>query len=123
MKKFLRPLVIAGLLAAASAYAETTTITVASFPDLDRSAKAAIDGFKKLNPNIEVKVVTLAYGDHHNAMTTALATGANLPDVMAVDFGFIGKFAESGGLEDLAKTPYNGMQYKSKVSSFATRKP
>lgn len=119
MKKFLRPLVIAGLLAASSAYAATTTITVASFPDLDRSAKAAIEGFKKLNPNIEVKVVSLAYGDHHNAMTTALATGANLPDVMAIDFGFIGKFSESGGLEDLAKAPYNGMQYKSKVSSFS----
>ena len=119
MKKFLRPLVIAGLLAASSAYAATTTITVASFPDLDRSAKAAIEGFKKVNPNIEVKVVSLAYGDHHNAMTTALATGANLPDVMAVDFGFIGKFSESGGLEDLAKAPYNGMQYKSKVSSFS----
>ena len=118
MKQCFRPLVIAALLATASVQAETT-ITVASFPDLDRSAKSAIEGFKKLNPGIEIKVVTLSYGDHHNAMTTALATGANLPDVMAVDMGFIGKFAESGGLEDLAKAPYNGMQYKSKISSFS----
>ncbi len=110
-----------GLLAVALAYSAhaATSITVASFPDLDRSAKAALDGFKKLHPDIEVKVVSLAYADHHNAMTTALATGANLPDVMAVDYDFIGKFSESGGLEDLAKAPYNGLQYKSQISRFS----
>lgn len=117
MRKPLHPLAFAALLATLTASAQT--ITVASFPDLDRSAKAAIAGFKKLHPTVDIKVVTLAYGDHHNAMTTALATGANLPDVMAVDFGFIGKFAESGGLEDLSKPPYNAMQYQSRISRFS----
>lgn len=120
MKRILNPLVLsAGVLFSMNALAQTTTITVASFPDLDRSARAAIPAFKKLHPEIEVKVVSLAYGDHHNAMTTALATGANLPDVMAVDFGFIGKFAESGGLEDLGKAPYDAKQYQSKISRFS----
>ena len=36
--------------------------------------------------NVEIKLVSLSYGDHHNAMTTALATGANLPDVDAACF-------------------------------------
>jgi len=119
MKPLLKPLALAGaLLLAGAAQAETITLTVASFPDFDRAVKAAIPLYKKLNPNVEIKLASLAYPDHHTAMTTALATGANLPDVMAVDMGFIGKFAESGGLEDLAKPPYNGMQYRSQLAKF-----
>ena len=106
-----------GIALSASASA-ATTITVASFPSFDEAVKAAIPLYKKAHPDVEVKLVSLAFGDHHNAMTTALATGANLPDVMAVEVGFIGKFAESGGLEDLSKAPYNGLQYKSKFAKF-----
>ena len=106
-----------GIALSASANA-ATTITVASFPSFDEAVKAAIPLYKKAHPDVEVKLVSLAFGDHHNAMTTALATGANLPDVMAVEVGFIGKFAESGGLEDLSKAPYNGLQYKSKFAKF-----
>jgi multiple sugar transport system substrate-binding protein len=119
MRSFLKPLigVLAGGLSAA-AMAQTVTINVASFPDLDRGIKLAIPLYKKLHPNVEIKLTSLAYADHHTAMTTALATGANLPDVMAVDMGFIGKFAESGGLEDLSKAPYNALQYRDKVARF-----
>jgi multiple sugar transport system substrate-binding protein len=125
MKNVTRPLLMAfsvltTALVAVGAQAQTkVTITVASFPDLDRGVKAAIPMFEKINPNIEIKLASLAYPDHHTAMTTALATGSNLPDVMAVDNDFIGKFAESGGLEDLAKAPYNAMQYRSKVAKFS----
>lgn len=118
MKHILRPLVCAMGLVSVSAMA-ATTITVAAFPDLDRSVKIAIQGYKKIKPDVEIKLVSLAYGDHHTAQTTALATGANLPDVMAVDMGFIGKFAESGGLEDLSKAPYNGLQYQKLISKFS----
>ena len=119
MKPLLKPLALAGaLLLAGAAQAETITLTVASFPDFDRAVKAAIPLYKKLNPNVEIKLASLAYPDHHTAMTTALATGANLPDVMAVDMGFIGKFAESGGLEDLGKPPYNGLQHRSQLAKF-----
>jgi len=121
MKKLTQPLLLAvAALVAFGAQAQTkVTITVASFPDLDRGVKAAIPLYQKLNPNVEIKLATLAYPDHHTAMTTALATGANLPDVMAVDNDFIGKFAESGGLEDLGKAPYNAMQYRSQVAKFS----
>ncbi|GAB3264684.1 ABC transporter substrate-binding protein [Chitinimonas naiadis] len=110
-----------GLLAIALAYSAqaNTVVTLASFPDHDRTSKVGLAAFKKLHPEIEVKVVSLAYPDHHNAMTTALATGSNLPDVMAIDFDFIGKFSESGGLEDLAKAPYNGLQNKNLISRFS----
>ena len=95
-----------------------TTLTVASFPNFDAAVKAAIPLYKKAHPDVEIKLVSLAIGDHHNAMTTALATGVNLPDVMAVEVGYIGKFAASGGLEDLSKAPYSAMQYKTKFAKF-----
>ena len=121
MKNLIRPLwATAALVTALGAQAQTpVTITVASFPDLDRGVKAAIPLYKKLRPHVEIKLATLAYPDHHTAMTTALATGANLPDVMAVDNDFIGKFAESGGLEDLAKAPYSALQHKAKIAKFS----
>ena len=119
MRTFLKTMIggVAALLSAAPA-AQTVTLNVASFPDLDRGIKLAIPLYTKLHPNVEIKLTSLAYGDHHTAMTTALATGSNLPDVMAVDMGFIGKFAESGGLEDLSKAPYNALQFRDKVARF-----
>lgn len=84
-----------------------TTITVATFPDLDRAAKAALPRWHAAHPDVDVRIVSLQYADHHTAMTTALATGSGLPDVMAIDFKFIGKFAGSNGFEDLDKPPYN----------------
>jgi multiple sugar transport system substrate-binding protein len=95
-----------------------TTLTVASFPSFDEAVKVAIPEFKKKYPDVEIKLVSLAYPDHHTAMTTALATGAKLPDVMAVEIGFIGKFSESGGLEDLGAAPYSAMQYQKQFARF-----
>ena len=94
------------LAASAVAARPVTTITLATFPDLDRAAKAALPRWHALHPGIDVRIVSLQYTDHHNAMTTALATGSGLPDVMAIDFKFIGKFVGSGGFEDLYQSPY-----------------
>lgn len=94
------------------------TITVASFPDLDRAAKTALPLWNKLHPEIQVKLVSLQIDDHHNAMTTALAAGAHLPDVMAIDFRYVGNFAESKGMEDLLQAPYSAGQYRSQFVPF-----
>lgn len=99
--------------------AATTTLTVASFPSFDDSIKLAIPLYKKLHPEVEIKLVSLGYADHHTAMTTALATGANLPDVMGLEINYIGKFAESKGLEDLGATPYNAKQMQKLFHAFA----
>jgi multiple sugar transport system substrate-binding protein len=96
-----------------------TTLVVATFPDLDRAATAASATWARLHPDIALKVVSLQYADHHTAMTTALATGSGLPDVMAVDFRFIGKFAASGGLEDLAAAPYNGLALRDRFARYS----
>ena len=100
--------------AAAALPAATTTITVATFPDLDRAAKAALPRWHAAHPDVDVKIVSRQYADHHTAMTTSLATGSYLPDVMAIDFRFIGKFAESGGFEDLDKPPYGAVALRDK---------
>ena len=39
-------------------------------------------------------------------MTTALSTSVLLPDVMALEASFVGRFAQGSGLEDLAREPY-----------------
>ncbi|GDY26191.1 MULTISPECIES: extracellular solute-binding protein [unclassified Agarivorans] len=104
-------------LTATSAWAKTT-LTVASFPSFDLAVQSAIPLYKKINPDVEIKLVSLAYGDHHNAMTTALATGGNLPDVMGIEYGYIGRFASSGGLEDLRAAPYSAEQYEKLFSKF-----
>ena len=99
-------LTIAALSAPAAGLA-TTTITLATFPDLDRAARAALPRWHAAHPDVDVRIVSLQYVDHHNRMTTDLATGSGLPDVMAIDFKFIGKLSGSGGFEDLNQPPYD----------------
>lgn len=106
-----------GLLAAAGttlglAQNAKKVITVAAFPSLDDSIKVAMPALMKLHPDWDIKLTALQYGDHHNALTTALATGQGAHDVEAIEIGFVGKFAEGQGLEDLNKAPYNAGQYK-----------
>lgn len=96
-------------------------LTVASYPDLDRALRLALPVFSHLHPGVEVNVVSLAYRDHHTAMTTALAAGAALPDLIALDMDFMGKFVESAGLEDLSKPPYNAQACAVQVARFAWR--
>lgn len=118
MKQVLRPLVAALALGACISAQSATTLTVASFPSFDDSIKIAIPLYKKIKPDVEIKLVSLAYGDHHTAMTTALATGAGLPDVMGLEIAYVGKFLDSAGLEDLSKAPYNGNQYAKQFFRF-----
>ncbi|WP_046209673.1 MULTISPECIES: extracellular solute-binding protein [Vibrio] len=106
-------------LLASNAYAAPTEITVASFPNFNQVAEVAIPKFEAKYPDIKINLVTLAYGDHHNAMTTALATGANLPDVMGIEYAYIGRFVESGGLEDLNAPQYNAAKFTEQLVPYS----
>jgi multiple sugar transport system substrate-binding protein len=119
MKKrsFIGAAVIAATLSSA-ALAQEKTLTIQSFPSFDDAVKAAVPLYKKLHPDVKIKLVSLGYGDHHNALVTALSTGAGLPDVVAVEVNFIGKFSESAGLEDLSKPPYNALKHKDKIVKY-----
>ena len=100
---------LAAVVAAGFVTAQTSMkkVTIAAFPSLDQAIKIALPGLKKQFPNYDIELTTLQYGDHHQALTTALATGQGLHDIEAVEISFVGKFAEGGGLEDLNKAPYN----------------
>ena len=82
-------------------------LRVASFPDLDRGVRAALSAFQRRHPGVQVRINALGVADHHTAMTTALATGANVPDLMAIDVDYIGRLSRSAGLHDLAAPPFS----------------
>jgi multiple sugar transport system substrate-binding protein len=115
----LSPLLLALVLGGATLAHGQTTLTVAAYPDIDRAVKELAPQFKKLHPEVEIKVISRAIVDHHNAMTTALSTGSNLPDVVAIEFGFIGRFAASGGMEDLSQPPYSARQFQDQFVRFS----
>lgn len=105
--------------AQASSIQAPVRITVATYPDLDRALKVALPAFTRAHPGVEVNVLSLGHKDHHTAMITALAAGAALPDLIALDMDFMGKFVESAGLEDLSLPPYNANQRRTEVAKFA----
>ena len=98
---------------------QKTTITVAVFPDLDSVVKAILPAFNALYPNIEVKLEVNGYGDHHTKLLTELAAGKGVPDLTAVEIGYISKFAATGGLVDLSKPPYNAEAFKDLYVDYA----
>ncbi len=109
-----------GLLAFTGSVAQAQQVlTVAAFPAVDEIVRAAIPAWKRLYPNIEIKVVSRQFADHHTAMTTALSTSSYLPDVMALEVGYVGRFAQGNGLEDLSKPPYNIGEYRERYVPYA----
>ena len=95
------------------------TLTVAAFPAVDEIVRSAIPQWKRLHPTVDVKVVSRQFSDHHTAMTTALSTSFYLPDVMALEVGYVGRFAQGGGHEDLSRAPYNIRQFQSRYVPYA----
>lgn len=83
-------------------------LTVAAYPNFDEAVRAALPRWNALHPEVRVELRSLAFGDHHKAMLGALAAGTNVPDVVAVEIGFLGRFAETGALADLGAPPYDG---------------
>ncbi len=110
--------------ASASASAEagggaSITLTIAAFPLVDEIARAAIPAWQRLHPQVNIKVVTRQYADHHTAMTTALSTAVLLPDVLALESSKLGRFAQGGGLENLAQAPYDLGRYRQLLVPYA----
>lgn len=89
-------------------------LTVAAFPLLDEIIKTALPRWKQMHPGVELRVLSRQYSDHHTAMTTALSTSTHLPDVMALEVSFVGRFAHGTGLDDLRQPPYDIAQHRAK---------
>jgi len=115
-----RALLAAGLACALPVCAAARRkLTVAAFPLLDEIVKAALPRWQRLHPDVEVQVVSRQYADHHTAMTTALSTSVYLPDVMALESSYVGRFSQGGGLQDLAQPPYQIDRFRSRFVPYA----
>lgn len=106
------------LLSATHAAAQQV-LTVAAFPAVDEIVRSAIPAWKRLHPNVDIKVVSRQFSDHHTAMTTALSTSFYLPDVMALEVGYVGRFAQGYGLKNLLAPMYNIQKDKHRFVPYA----
>ena len=95
------------------------TLVVAAFPAVDEIVKSTIPAWKRLHPTVDIKVISRQFSDHHTAMTTALSTSFYLPDVMALEVGYVGRIAQGGGLDDLSKAPYDIQSFKARWVPYA----
>ena len=100
---------------------QKTTITVAVYPDLDAVIRAILPAFHALYPDIEVVLEVAGFVDHHTRLLTVLAAGIGVPDVTAVEIGFIARFVVEGGLMDLRQPPFNAGVYADLFVPYAWR--
>ena len=94
-------------------------LTVAAYPAVDQIVKDSLAVWSKDNPDVEVKVVGREYMDHHTADDHRLAASSGLPDIMTIEYGYLGRFANSGGFENLLESPYSAGQYQKEIVPFA----
>jgi multiple sugar transport system substrate-binding protein len=118
-RAFIRGLSAASLAAGSARAAASRLLQVATFPDLDRAAALAVPAFERAHPGVRVRLTILAYADFPTAMVTALAAGANLPDLMAMDREIVGQLADSAGLHDLSAAPFQAGQRTGEMVPFA----
>lgn len=76
-------------------------ITVGGWPSGDDGFEAAMDGFHKKYPNIEVELIFTDTTAHHQALQTSLAAGSGAPDVAMVEGAYIAQYRDSKALCDL----------------------
>ena len=81
------------------------TVTVWTW-DYDNTLKMAA-AFKEVYPNIDVEVVNVAYSDYYTKIQQAVASGSELPDIVAQSCTLLKNYGELGIFEDLSKAPYN----------------
>lgn len=95
------------------------SLTVAAFPLVDVIAKDVLKGWSQRHPEVRAQVISRQYDDHHTAMTTALSTSGHLPDVIALETSYIGRFSLGTGLEDLSAPAFGAERFRDRFVPFA----
>jgi len=103
-----------GLWAGVGGATAAPRLTVAAYPKLDAIVRAALPAWQAKHPGVTVEVISRELNDHHTAMITALSTASHLPDVMALEVGYLGRFAQGRGLLDLRQAPLHGERLRSR---------
>jgi len=70
-----------------------------------------VENFKKQYPKVELDVQVVP--GYFTKIKQALTTGVGLPDVIMVESGQYGEFAQNARFEDLLQPPYNAGKLKS----------
>lgn len=94
------------------------TITVGGWPSGDDGFKAAMDGFNKEYPNIEVEWQFTDTTAHHQALQTSLSAGDGAPDVAMVEGAYVAQYRDSSALTNLLDEPYNAGELKDDFVAF-----
>lgn len=94
------------------------TITVGGWPSGDDGFKAAMEGFNKVYPNIEVEWQFTDTTAHHQALQTSLSAGDGAPDVAMVEGAHVAEYRDSSALTNLLDEPYNAGELKDDFVAF-----
>lgn len=94
------------------------TIVVAGWPSGDTAFKAAMTGFNKQYPDIDVKLQFTDTTSHHQALSTSLVAGSGAPDVAMVEGAYIAQYRDSTALVNLLGAPYNAGELKNDFVAF-----
>ncbi|WP_422011768.1 ABC transporter substrate-binding protein [Roseateles sp.] len=105
--------------AAALAAGPERRLTVAAFPLVDVIAKDVLKTWAQRHPEVRAEVISRQYDDHHTAMTTALSTSGHLPDVIALEASYLGRFSLGTGLEDLSAPAFDAERLRDRFVPFA----
>lgn len=105
--------------AAALAAGGGAPLTVAAFPLVDVIVKDVLKQWAVTRPGVRAEVISRQYDDHHTAMTTALSTSGHLPDVIALESSYLGRFSLGAGLEDLSAPAFGAEQFRDRFVPFA----
>ena len=67
-----------------------------------------VEKMNDIYPNVTFEFVTIASAeDYLQKLQTALTSGGEIPDILAMEIGMVGKFYEMGICEDISAEPYN----------------
>lgn len=82
------------------------TLVVAVYAPLDDLIRSVIPRWKQLHPDVDLRVLTRAFEEHHSVTFSALNTASHVPDVLVVEVSRLGRFAATDKLEPLGQAPY-----------------
>lgn len=97
------------------------TLVVAAYPAVDEAIRSVLPQWKREHPNADVRVLSRSFDDHHTVLGTALSTASNLPDVLLVEIGYLGRFEAAGRLSDLSQAPFLIKAQQARFAPFAFR--
>lgn len=102
MKKLLISLTATASLMAGAAWAETSLklVEVITSPERTETLQAMVDEYEKANPDVDVEIVSLPWGQAFEKLATMVA-GGDIPDVVEMPDRWLALYAGAGKLMNM----------------------